>query len=54
MLSQAILRSREQLETKWQRRDTTEEAALLVRREMLALQRVEHNLTDVISEVDNE
>ncbi len=54
LVQTALVRTRNQLETAWQRADLDDPGALLVRRELLALQRVEQNLTRAIEGAQNQ
>jgi hypothetical protein len=49
----AIAKAADQLAMTWGRRDISDEDALEVRHEYLALQRVEQNLTRIQTEDDN-
>ena len=50
MLDKAIIEARDQLTVTWMRRDVADGPALQCRSELLALQRVEQNLTRLMQE----
>ena len=54
LLNELTGTARDQLERVWQRRDVSDEDALDIRRELLALQRVELNLTKLIEASEDE
>jgi hypothetical protein len=54
LLNDLTKTAHDQLQRSWQRRDVSDEDAIKVRHEMLALQRVELSLTKLIAEVQDE